>query len=375
MVSPTYLNLDCRNFKGDTPCTYNSLCYSCLNYQPQGKKILIIKLGAAGDVLRTTPILRGLKRKFPRSFITWVTEKESKDLLKENDYIDRLLFYDSETIQRLEIERFDILICLDKEIKATALATRVRAKKKIGFGLDEKTGNIAPLNKESLYAFRLGLSNELKFKQNQKTYPQIIFEMASLDYKNDEYILKISDAEGKYAQELLHKIGISNNDLIIGLNTGAGFRFANKSWTEGGFVELVDLIGEGIEAKTVLLGGPQEYERNIRITSKVGNRAYDTGCYHSLGQFAAIINLCSLIVSADTTALHIAIALKKPVVAIFGSTCQQEIELYGRGIKIFSDIDCRPCYKRECDKKINCMTQIKPSEIFRAIQKLSPFAL
>ncbi|MDD5167019.1 MAG: glycosyltransferase family 9 protein [Candidatus Omnitrophica bacterium] len=344
----------------------------CSRHQTKVKKILIIKLGARGDVLRTTPILRGLKKKYPQSFISWLTQSESQDLLKDNSLIDRLFLYSLKTIQGLEIEKFDILICLDKETEAITLASRVQSKEKIGFGLDKKTGNVFPLNKESLYAFNLGLSDELKFRQNRKTYPEIIFEMAGLGYQKDEYILKVSDADRKYAQGLLSKIGIDNNDPIIGLNTGAGSRFANKAWTEEGFVELVKLIHDKARAKVFLLGGPEEEERNKRIASKVGNLACDIGCYHSLGQFMAIVEASNLIVSGDTTAMHIAIALKKPVVAIFGSTCEQEIELYGRGIKLTSNIDCRPCYKTECKKEANCMVLIKPTEVLQAIQRLLP---
>jgi len=372
MVGLSFIRLDCRHFKGDKPCPLNSSCKSCSHYQTQGKKILIIKLSASGDVLRTTPILHGLKRKYPLSFITWLTKKESQDLLKTNPFIDRLLVYGLEAIERIKLERFDILIALDKEDEATALASLARAKRKIGFGLDRKTGNLIPLNKESRYAFELGLSDELKFRHNQKTYPEIIFEMAALEYQNDEYTLNISEVDKAYAKELLSEIEANDNGLIIGLNTGAGDRFAHKAWTEDGFVELIRLIRANTAAAVLLLGGPQEIQRNASIAKKVGNLAFDTGCNHTLSQFSAIIDFCSLIVSSDTTALHIAIALKKKTVALFGSTCQQEIELYSRGQKLFSDIKCRPCYKKDCEKQINCMTLIKPVEVFQAINKLLP---
>jgi heptosyltransferase-2 len=372
MVGLNSFRLDCKDFKGNLPCIHKTSCKECSYYRPQGKKILIIKLGAVGDVLRTTPILRGLKRKFPQSFISWLTRKESIDLLKDNTYIDRLLAYGLESMQKLEIEEFDMLICLDKEIAATATAVLVKAKKKIGFGLDSKSGNTFPFNNESIYAFNLGLSDELKFKQNKKTYPQIIFEMADLAYKNDEYVLNISNTDKEYAYKLLSKFKDGKNVPIIGLNTGAGWRFVNKAWTEKGFVDLIKLIRKNTKARIFLLGGPQERELNARIISKVGTLAYDVGCYHSLGQFMAIVDTTSLVVSGDTTALHIAIALKKPIVAIFGSTCAQEIELYGRGIKLTANIDCRPCYRRECDKKINCMTLIRPATVLKAIQKLLP---
>ncbi len=336
------------------------------------QKILVIKLGAIGDVLRTTPILHGLKRKYPWSLISWLTQEESRDLLKDNPLVDRLLIYGPDTLSRLALERFDVLISLDKEYEATSLATVLRAKIKIGFGWDKKTGKMIPLNKESLYAFRLGISDELKFRQNQKTYPEIIFEMAGLKYRNDEYILKLKDSDRAYAAQLLSRIKLNTKTSIIGLNTGAGTRFANKAWTEDGFVELTRFLGANTRSKVLLLGGPQESRRNARIISRVRGLAYDTGSNHSLSRFAAIIGFCTLVVSGDTTALHIAIALKKKVVALFGSTCAQEIELYGRGRKIFSDIKCRPCYRKICHKRINCMSLIKPSEVFRAIQDLLP---
>lgn len=340
--------------------------------EPRAKKILVIKLGASGDVLRTTPILAGLKRKYPQSFITWLTRKESLDLLKNNHLISRLLSYSPAALTRLKSEYFDTLISLDKEDEATTLAMEVSAKRKIGFGLDTKTGKLAPLNKESRYAYKLGICDELKFRVNKKTYPEIIFEMASLKYQRDEYILNLGDNDKAYAKRLLSKIGLKPTDLIIGLNTGAGYRFANKAWTPDGFVELIRLIRANTRAKPLLLGGPQEVRRNAGILSRTGNLGYDAGCAHTLGQFAAIVNFCPLVVSGDTTAMHIAIALKKKVVALFGSTCVQEIELYGRGKKIFPDIKCRPCYKQECAKKINCMNSIRPVEVFQAIQGLLP---
>jgi heptosyltransferase-2 len=335
-------------------------------------KILVIKLGAVGDVLRTTPLLRGLKRKYPRNSLTWLTLKESRDLLQNNPFIHRLLFYGPQALRKLKLESFDIVICLDKEEEATALATELEAKRKIGFGLDKKTGKLAPLNKESLYAYKLGICDELKFRKNRKTYPEIIFEMAGLKYRNDEYILNIEAKDKAYARGLISRLGLNSRALIIGLNTGAGNRFANKAWTESGFVQLIRLIRTRTRALPLLLGGPQETRRNAGILLKSSGLAYEAGCNHSLGQFAAIVDCCALVVSGDTTAMHIAIALKKKVVALFGSTCSQEIELYGRGKKIFPDIKCRPCYKRECARRINCMNSIRPDEVFQAIKSLLP---
>jgi ADP-heptose:LPS heptosyltransferase len=78
------------------------------------------------------------------------------------------------------------------------------------------------------------------------------------------------------------------------------------------------------------------------------------------------------VVTGDTTALHLAIALKKKVLAIFGPTCAQEIELYGRGEKIVSPLSCAPCYRRSCSVVPNCMEAISAGEVMRKIRPLLP---
>ncbi len=80
----TSWKLDCRYFLGDRPCRFKRVCEGCDQYSPMGKRILIVKLAAIGDVLRTTPLLSGLKRAYPQSHITWVADREALPLLKNN---------------------------------------------------------------------------------------------------------------------------------------------------------------------------------------------------------------------------------------------------------------------------------------------------
>ena len=193
-----------------------------------GKRILIIKLVAIGDVLRTTPILPVLKKKYPPSYITWITDKSSLQVLEENPYIDRLLTANYENALRLQVEKFDVLICLDKDTVASSLASIVKADQKLGFALSEK-GLLCPLNKEADYLFRLGVSDELKFRQNKKkTYQQLIFEALGLEEKHGEYVINLPQKYKSYGDQLMKQRGINNGRLVIGLNTGTGKRFATK---------------------------------------------------------------------------------------------------------------------------------------------------
>src|ERR1035437_4466871 len=92
------LKIDCKHFPGDHPCIYNKregiMCDNCNYYSPVGFKILIIKLDAIGDVLRTTSILHSLKKEYPNSNITWLTKIASKDIFKNNTFVDTLLFFE-----------------------------------------------------------------------------------------------------------------------------------------------------------------------------------------------------------------------------------------------------------------------------------------
>ena len=358
---------DCRFFKGERPCAPYKICEACSGYQPMGQRILIIKLGAIGDVLRTTPLLTGLKKKWPDSFITWLTYPESLEVLCHNNLIDRLLGYDLGSILRLEVEDFDLVLSLDKMVEATALAAKIKAGKKKGFYLGDK-GQLLPLDKDSEYAYRLGLDDKLKFKENTKTYPEIVFEMAGLPYQGEEYILNLTPQEDDYTRALRKRYRFKQRK-VVGLNTGCGKVFATKKWTRDGFVKLGKLLSK-LKVATLILGGPEEEKRNRTLARRLKGQVISTGCHNTLRQFMSIIDLCDVVVTGDTIALHLAIALKKKVVALFGSTAGSEIDLYGRGEKLSVEVPCSPCYLGDCENDNICMTSIKPEMVLEAIKRL-----
>lgn len=362
---------DCRFFASEKPCRFKLDCNidtACPEYQSMRTRILIIKLAAIGDVLRTTPILPVLKKKYPQSHITWITDTSSIQVLEENPYIDCLLVANYENTLRLQVEKFDLLICLDKDTVASSLASLVKADQKLGFALSEK-GLLYPLNKEANYLFRLGVSDELKFRKNKKTYQQLIFEALNLEKKYGEYIINLPEKYLSYGEQLIKQWGINNGRPVIGLNTGSGKRFATKRWEIGSFIELANRLSKDLNVHIILLGGPEEVERNKEITANTEAPVIDTGCNHSLKEFMGLINQCHLIVTGDTLALHLAIALKKLVVTFFGSTCHQEIDLYGRGRKLTANMDCAPCYRGKCDT-MACMKSISVTDVFNACKEI-----
>ena len=127
---------DCRFFVGDRPCTWHKstgvLC-PCDHYQQVEERILIIKLGAMGDVLRTTALLPALAEAHPRAAISWATKRESRPLLECNPYISEILDYGEDALLQFQVRAFDRVINLDTGKTSGALASLANAQKKDDF--------------------------------------------------------------------------------------------------------------------------------------------------------------------------------------------------------------------------------------------------
>jgi len=324
--------------------------------------ILIIKFAALGDVLRTTPLLRALKARYADSHISWLTENPSASILKGNQLINKVYIYDNGLPAELKAREFDLLINLDKDKSAIALAEEIGSKQKRGFGRDNG-GSLRPFDKDSEYAYRLGIDDELKFRRNKKTYQEISFEQAGLEYSGEEYLLNLDQNDIDCIGECLREKGLSKGTAAIGITTGCGSAFCGKSLPRGYYVGIIDGLNAIEGMQVLLLGGPREVDKNRRILAEIKSKVIDTGCDNTIGQYAAIVDRCDLVLTGDTLTLHIAIALKKRLVAFFGSTAPAEIELYNRGIKLLSDIECAPCYKKECSIDEECMKQFTPEII------------
>jgi heptosyltransferase-2 len=332
-----------------------------------GHRILIIKLGALGDVIRTAAILPALLEDFAPCHITWISRPAGCRMLANHPMIDRLLPFDMESLCHLEHERFDLVLSLDKEPGPAALAMRVDCPDKRGMGLSP-SGTVFPLNAEARHYFALGLSDRLKFQVNERSYPQLIHAALGIEDRGQPYTLHPTSGHHAYAAEVFSAAGVSGREPIVGLNTGAGHVFANKTWPPEKFEALARRLLEQGGCRVALLGGPGEHARNQALSHALGPAVIHTGCDHSELEFAAIIARCSVVVSGDTTAMHVAVATKVPVVALFGPTCAQEIDLFDCGSKVVSNITCSPCYRRYCDETPNCMDLIEIDRVAEAVE-------
>lgn len=263
--------------------------------------------------MRTTTVLHVLG-----GDIYWATSKECVPLLPGSSRFLKQAVAIDDAERGLQNINFDLIFSLDDDHAAAKLAAKLNKKLLIGSFLDP-SGKVSYTDSAAEW-FDMGLISRLgkekadEFKKNnRKTYQEIIFKMLEKKFKGEEYILDIQTRpSGDFRP---------SGKLSVGIESRADKRWPTKTWNK--YEQLADrLQSDGVrvkfftQRKTV-----QEYIQDI-------------------GQ-------CNLIVTGDTLAMHIGLALKLSVVALFTCTSPAEIYDYGRLVKVTSPLLEKAFYRRE----------------------------
>lgn len=365
------LATDCRHVRWDRPCTphkrRDKVCGRCDEYDPIRHRVLVVKLAATGDVLRTTAFLPAIHATWPQARVTWVTRRSAVGLFDGNPLVDEVLATDdATTAARLATEDFDVVLCPDADPDAAVLAAMARGRERRGY-VRSDDGRVVPLGPGAAAWLAMGLSDTRK-KANHATYQALVAAVLELDLaKVREPILEPSASDREAGRAFA--AALPGQGPLVGLNTGAGGRWAYKQWTrehQETFLRLATDAG----LRVLLLGGPEEVQRHRDLLAALPGRSiFDGGNHNSFGRFAALVDQCRVVVTSDSLAVHVAAARKVPAVVLFGPTSAAEIELYGRGTKIVPEgLDCLCCYLPRCDRVPHCQALIAPTTVLAAVQ-------
>ena len=347
---------NCKYFLGYVPCKPHKNegvhCNDCQYFKETDSVVLIIKLGAIGDVIRTSPLLYKIWEEHPRSQVWWLTY--SPDIVPKS--VDKVLGFTLESILTLRATKFKLVINLDKDDYACGLTKMLDAEKKIGYILEN--GKPSPINSEAHPKFITGLFDDAN-QINNKTYLEEIFEICGWKFNKQEYIL---DCDTSISFNIPN-----NGKKIIGLNTGCGERWVSRLWSYDNWKELIFLLHKN-NFFPLLLGGKQEDAKNMSL-------AKDTGAFYfghfNLKEFISLVNHTDIVVTAVTMGLHIAVGLRKKVVLMNNIFNSKEFELYGRGIIVQPEKECKCFFSPKCkNPEYFCMDSLKPLTIFNSIQEL-----
>ena len=305
-------------------------------------KILIIKLGysetldkevskvvSLGDIIRTTPILEALKEKYKNGKIIFLTHEKSYELIENNPFVDKVLIWDEFIGFLLLKERFDIVINLEKHPGICALADMIDAWQKFGFRLDNDM-NIAEYEK------KVSFIDYIDNKFNTKDYWQkVLIEHLGLKWNKQKYSLGYKPK--------------SKEVYDIGLNFMVGSKWPTKAMSKEKWQELNDLLKK----------------QNYKTSWQKG--------LNNLYEYIDWLNSCKIIITQDSLGLHLAMALNKKVIALFGATGFEEIYPYNNAIFLQSPIKCdiMPCYKNVCNNSEFCMDGFDLDKILSYIRKIN----
>ncbi|NOZ47730.1 MAG: glycosyltransferase family 9 protein [Chlorobi bacterium] len=357
------IKFDCIYFKGHIPCEPNkqneSVCDNCKDYIKIEKRILIIKLGAIGDVIRTTPLIVKYKKKYPNAHFTWLTL--SPDVLPK-DQIHVIYKYNHTAVFNILHQQFDIAINLDKEIEACALLSDVNADEKYGFIWKNNHIDIATNNAE--HKLITGLFDSISIK-NTKHYLDEIFEICHLDFNDEPYLLNFNSKIAEKWKAIFEEK--AQKKVIVGLNTGCGKRWQTRLWPNNHWIAYINLLHKN-NYFPVLLGGADEDANNQFIANETNT--YYPG-HFSLEEFISLTSNCDIIVTQVSMMMHIATALQKKLVLMNNIFNKNEYYLYNRGKIIEPETGCDCYYGITCLRDIPCMNDLKPASVFEITKQLT----
>jgi heptosyltransferase-2 len=290
------------------------------------QKILIIKTGAAGDVVRTTTLFNILK-----GSITWVIEEKNQPLFPGN--LSSFQCITIETAQNiLRDHEFDLILSLEEDEECARLASTIKAKKRIGIYWQNDKLNYTH---ESRGWFNMSLcsvkgpdeANALK-KENPFSYQHWLFNMLGKEFTNEPY-------------HIYRNASIKPITGLIGIEKRSGKVWPNKTWA--GYNELAgQLKSEGFQIRTF------QQRASIR-------------------EYMDDIAACSCIISGDTLAMHLAIAYQIPCISIFNCTSPAEIHSYDILKKIVSPMLYENFYSRAYSKEV--VESVSVKEVHEAFAK------
>jgi len=311
-----------------------------------------------GDVIRTTPLIAAYRKKFPDCHISWLTL--TPEILPSSE-IDSIYKWDVGSVFILSNRKFDIAINLDKEDEACMLLSKLEATEKYGFIWNDN--HIEAATPAAMHKLVTGLFDHIS-QDNTQHYMQEIFDISHLPFNDEEYLINLNE---KLAQQwAMHFETISGGKKIIGLNTGCGNRWLTRLWPDEYWITLINqLLRQGFFP--VVLGGPQENDKNTMLSEK-------TGCYYpgtfSLEEFIALSKSLDLVVTQVSMMMHIAMALKRKIVLMNNIFNKHEFYMYNRGIIVEPESGCDCYYGNSCSRERSCMYDLKPEIILKKIKEL-----
>ncbi len=330
---------------------------------PPPRRVLIVLLGAIGDVVRALPLLLRIRNAWPDAHIAWAVEPKSSRLLDRHRWLDEVIVYDRTHapwtfigfLRRIRKGHFDLAIDLQRHLKSGITSRISGAANRFGFA--------APNTKEFNHLFsnhRIAPQPNMRLKLLQY---QAFGDALGIAQSPIEFGLAATDEERARALEMLRDAPRPILAVILGSSWPSRIYFPEST---AAVIRMVACPGALSPALfPVLLGGPGETKLADEVMRHLDAvPALNLAGRTSLRDLIAIFPECAVAFGPDCGPMHIAAAVGCPVVSLWGATAAERSAPWGFAeLAISGAIPCHPCYLRQCPIGRECMRRISPEEV------------
>jgi len=332
--------------------------------------ILVIKIGAIGDVILVLPSLKAIRKKFPKAKIFCLVGEQSKQVLQKCPYLDGLIVADFAHKQR----GWPRLIKFSKKLR------KYHFDKVIDFQNNRKSHLLSFLSfPHESFGYDNGKWGFLlthPLKNNQRNLAPVehqfkILEQLGIPYRDNAALeLYPSRHDEKYIDKLLESEWLSGAQNIVGINLAASAKWPTKNWPIEHVARLCDMLSNK-NIRVIVTGLPKDKPLAQELLSLTKSKPAMLIGKTDILQLASLIDRCKVFITPDSAPMHVAAAVKTPIIAFFGPTDSVRHQPPAKNIVILEKkLQCAPCYSGRCKILTHtCMKEIKPEEVFEQVVK------
>jgi heptosyltransferase-2 len=346
-------------------------------------RIVVRGANWVGDAVMTIPALRELRRLFPSAHLTLATRAWAKGLFAGADFIDALQVHEGSGLRSVVKQvrqwregNFDLAVIFPNSLETALVASLARVPLRIGYATE---------GRQKLLTHPLTLPEWRGSKHEVFYYLKIVAELEWLFKREQTFLhtqpdasLEVSAGRKSVARDFLRAQGVqiaNETKPLIALCPGSVNSRA-KRWPAERYAALGDRLIDELNAQVLLIGSASELEVSQAVSRQMRNHPFQLTGQTDLAGLVGVLSLVDLLVTNDTGPAHIAAALSRPTLVIFGPTNP----LTTRPFSPYADIvreppDCAPCMLRDCPIDHRCMTAITPDDVFERARMMLQLTL
>ncbi|HWF84676.1 MAG TPA: glycosyltransferase family 9 protein [Vicinamibacterales bacterium] len=347
------------------------------------ERILLVRLGALGDIVHAIPVAAALRRAFPSARIDWLVSAKHREILDLVPVIDRRLVINDrpsasvrrdeprgevdggtsllQAIGELRRARYDVAIDLQGLIKSAVLARASGAARVVGFAASYVRERLARIFYTDVYdPGSRGVRDHAETRHIVDINLGLLAPLGITTTAAEFPIERVSST-------VAHTVGEQTGGRYALLNPGAAW--PNKRWPPARFGAVARALRERHGLTSAVLWGPRE-EPLAREVVAASDGAAVLAPQTTIADLVALGRGAALIVSGDTGPTHIAAAVGTPIVSLFGPTRPQRNGPWSpQDVAVSRDTICQCHHLRRCTKPSMCLLDIQVDEVLRAIDR------